>query len=170
MTDRKKFNTKYLWYILGIAVLVLDLVTKSITDGVIYQNGISGIFSIQSYHNTGASFSMFAGVGGAKIVFIVLGIIVGGFIIAYSIMAKNANLNTWFFIGASLMVAGILGNVIDRIFLGYVRDFISLEFMNFAVFNIADTALTIGTICLIVWLVFFAYRTNKGKEIGKDNI
>ena len=48
-----KFNMKYLWYILAIVLLVLDLVTKSLTDGIIYQEGIPGIFSIESYHNPG---------------------------------------------------------------------------------------------------------------------
>ena len=65
------------------------------------------------------------------------------------------------------MVGGIIGNVVDRMFLGYVRDFISLQFMNFAVFNIADSALTVGVICLIVWLLFFSYRDKQKNKKGK---
>lgn len=164
------FTKNHLWYILAIVVLVVDLVTKAITDGIVYQPAIPGIFCIESYHNTGASFSIFAGSAVAQIIFIVLGILASIGLVLYSIMAKNANLNTWFFIGASLMLAGIIGNVVDRIALGYVRDFISLEFMNFAVFNVADTALTIGSICLVVWLLFFAYRNTKEEKIGKENI
>lgn len=158
-----KFNMKHLWYILAIVLLVLDLVTKSLTDGIIYQEGIPGIFSIESYHNPGASFSIFANTPWMQVVFIILGIGVSIALVLYSIFAKKANLNTWFFIGASLMLAGIVGNVIDRIALGYVRDFISLQFIKFPVFNIADACLTCGVICLAVWLLFFAYRENKSE-------
>ncbi|MBR1925457.1 MAG: signal peptidase II [Clostridia bacterium] len=165
----KKINLNFLWYLIAIFVIIIDLITKKITDGVVFQEGIKGVFAIESFHNTGASFSMFAGSKAAQIVFIILGIIVSVLIVLYSLLAKKSNLNAWFFVGASLMVGGIIGNVVDRIFLGYVRDFISLQFMNFAVFNIADSALTIGVICLIVWLLFFSYKekSNLKNKKGK---
>jgi len=160
----------YFWFLIVAVVLVADLVTKALTDGIIYQQAIPGIFCIESYHNTGASFSLFSGSATAQILFVILGILVSIAIVVYSIMVKKANLNAWFFIGGALMIGGIIGNVVDRIALGYVRDFISLQFMNFAVFNIADSALTIGVICLAVWLIFFAYRENdKGKESGSKD-
>lgn len=160
--NKKKAYLKYLWYLLAIFVIVVDLVTKYYTDGV-YQEGIKGIFRIESCHNTGASFSIFSDSSVAQIIFIILGILVSAGIIIYSILGKKQNLNWCFFVGATLMLGGILGNVIDRISLGYVRDFISLEFMNFAVFNIADSALTIGVVFLIVWLIFFAFKEEKRK-------
>ena len=161
--NEKNYYLKFLFYIITIFVLVLDLVTKAVTDGIVFQEGIKGIFAIESFHNTGASFSMFSGSKIAQILFVVLGIIVSILIVLYSILNKTHNKNWCFFLGASLMVGGIIGNVIDRIFLGYVRDFISLQFMNFAVFNIADSALCIGVLFMIIWLIFYAFKENKGK-------
>ena len=53
-----------------------------------------------------------------------------------------------------MVLGGTLGNMIDRIFLGYVRDFICLEFINFPVFNVADSCLVIGVILYCVYYVF----------------
>ena len=156
---RKKNNYVYLWYLLTIFVLAFDLITKSLTDGIVFQDAIPGIFCIESYHNTGASFSMFADSKVAQIIFIILGFIVSISLVVYSILGRQKqNLNWCFFVGITLMIGGILGNLVDRIFLGYVRDFISLQFMNFAVFNIADSALTVGVVFVIVWLLFFAFK------------
>ena len=163
----KKLNLNFLWYLIAVFVVAIDLITKILTDGIVFQEGIKGVFAIESFHNTGASFSMFSGSKVAQIIFIILGLIVSVLIVLYSLLSKKSNFNAWFFIGASLLVGGIIGNVIDRIFLGYVRDFISLQFMNFAVFNIADSALTIGVICLIVWLLFFSYKDKQKNKEGK---
>ena len=168
MNESKKKYLMFLFYIITIAVIIIDLVTKILTDGIVFQEGIKGIFAIESYHNTGASFSMFAGSQVAQIIFIILGIIVSVLIVLYSILNKTHNKNWCFFLGASLMIGGIIGNVLDRIFLGYVRDFISLQFMNFAVFNIADSALCVGVVFMIVWLIFFAFKEDKGNKEWKQ--
>ena len=59
----------------------------------------------------------------------------------------------------TMMFAGALGNAIDRIFRGFVVDYISLAFMDFPVFNIADIAITVGAVLLVVFVMFF----DKGK-------
>lgn len=166
MFKEKKFYLNYLFYLITIFVLVFDLITKAVTDGVVFQDLIKGIVAVESYHNTGASFSIFSGSMVAQILFIILGIGVSCGLVLYSIFSKKQNLNWCFFVGVSLMVGGIIGNVIDRIFLGHVRDFISLQFMNFAVFNIADSALCVGVIFLIVWLIFFAFKDTKENKNG----
>ena len=51
--------------------------------------------------------------------------------------------------------AGGLGNIIDRVRLGYVVDMVEVEFMNFAVFNLADCFICVGAVCLMISLVFF---------------
>ncbi len=163
MIKDKKYYLKFLFYIITILVLVFDLVTKALTDGIVFQDAIKGVFAIESYHNTGASFSLFEGSKAAQIIFIILGICVSVGIILYSIFNKSQNLNWCFFVAASLMIGGIVGNIVDRIAFGYVRDFISLQFMHFAVFNVADSALCIGVVFMIVWLIFYAFRENKGK-------
>ena len=59
------------------------------------------------------------------------------------------------------MIGGIVGNIVDRIAFGYVRDFISLQFMHFAVFNVADSALCVGVVFMIAWLIFYAFKGQK---------
>lgn len=63
--------------------------------------------------------------------------------------------------GFSLVFGGAVGNLIDRLFLGYVRDFIALDFINFPVFNIADMCLCAGVIVLLVFFLFLYPKYNK---------
>lgn len=57
-------------------------------------------------------------------------------------------------LGLALVLSGAIGNLIDRVALGYVRDFIAFDFMNFPVFNFADSCITVGAVLLIVSVLF----------------
>ena len=61
-----------------------------------------------------------------------------------------------------MMFAGALGNAIDRVFYGYVVDFIAVRFIDFPVFNIADMAITIGAALVIIYVIFFDKDTKNG--------
>lgn len=153
------------WYILAVAVIVLDLITKVITEGIDTEV-IPGVLSFVSVHNTGASFSM---LDGARWFFIILGIIFVVGMILYDIFSKGKfHYNAWYYVGFTLLLGGIVGNLIDRIAFGYVRDFICLDFMSFPIFNIADCALCIGTVCLAIWILFFASKEER-KEVKVDD-
>ena len=165
---RPIFCKKQIWLVVAIAILVLDLVTKSVTDGIVHQEAIPGLFSIESYHNTGASFSIFKDSKVMQILFIIFGILVCLVLLWYAFCSKNKNKNVLFYISAALLLGGILGNAIDRICLGYVRDFINLEFMTFAVFNVADSALCVGVVLFAIWLLFFSYKGEKEENGKKD--
>ena len=89
MIKEKRFYLHFLFYIITAVVLIFDLLTKTWTDGIIFQEAIKGVFAIESYHNTGASFSMFAGSQVAQILFIILGICVSVGLILYSVFSKN---------------------------------------------------------------------------------
>ncbi len=162
------FCKKQFLLVIAVIVLVFDLVTKAVTDGIFHQEAIPGVFCIESYHNTGASFSIFSDSKVMQILFVIFGILVCLFLIWYAFCSKNQNKNAWFYVGASLLFGGILGNAIDRIAFGYVRDFIKLQFMDFAVFNVADTALCIGVVVFAVWLIFFSYKGEKEQDGKKD--
>ncbi len=100
--------------------------------------------------NTGAAFSILSGkVSVLSVVSAVFCIC----IIVYFIVKrpKNPLLCT----SLALVFSGALGNAIDRIAHGYVVDFISVSFMNFPVFNIADIAITVGAVLIVVYEVFF---------------
>ncbi|MBQ7976997.1 MAG: signal peptidase II [Clostridia bacterium] len=144
------------WYFLALGVLAIDLITKAVFDGKTIDL-IAGVIGINGFvHNTGASGGFLGGWSGAMTFFIILSFVFLIGMIAFDILFKKKfGANAWYKVGFTLVLGGLLGNLIDRLAFGYVRDFIELEFIQFPVFNIADVALTIGCICLAVFLVFY---------------
>ena len=108
------------------------------------------LFDFTYVQNKGAAFSMLSGRLGILSVISVL-FCIG--VVVYFII-KRPKQKLWC-TALSLMFAGALGNAWDRIFYGYVVDFIQTNFMNFAVFNIADIAITAGAALMVVYAVFF---------------
>ena len=149
------------WYILSAGVIALDLILKVVMEGVNI-TVIPNVLSFISVHNYGASFGV---LDGARWFFIVLAILfVIGMVLFDFLYKKDFRANGWYRVGFVLILGGIIGNLVDRIAFGYVRDFICLEFIDFPVFNIADMALTFGCICLVVFILFFAFRSEKPQE------
>ncbi len=138
-------------YAIGAAVVFLaDRLTKlKIVNNVSLGEsfgGIKGLFSFIYVRNEGAAFSIMSGRLG------LLSIISVAFCVAavgYWIWKKPTN--KLFCSALALMIAGAAGNAVDRIMYGYVVDFISTDFINFPVFNIADIAITVGAALLIVY-------------------
>lgn len=69
----------------------------------------------------------------------------------------------------TLLFAGALGNAIDRIFRGYVVDFIETAFIDFPVFNVADIAITCGAVIMAIYIIFFD-KDEKDGETDSSNI
>ena len=86
---------------------------------------------------------------GGRILFIIITVIVVSYLIYELIKTKNNN--KLYLISFILIISGILGNFIDRLFLGYVRDFISFKIFN-PVFNIADSFIVIGVILFVIYM------------------
>lgn len=153
-----------------VAVLVIDLVTKIVFANVFgdrYQNNnfenidfIKGIISFTYTENVGAAFSIFSG----HVVFLIIfSIIFIGVFIAADVWLKEKS--WWFASGISLVVGGAIGNLIDRIFLGYVRDFISFDIVkNFAICNFADCCITIGCVLIGIYFVISLIKEYKDKK------
>lgn len=133
--------------IISIIVLIIDQISKSLIQ--VYNPNFSVIpnfFSINYYQNTGAAWSILEG---RQYLLIAVSIIM--LLLVYNMMfsfEKN-KLNNMAF---GLLFGGILGNLIDRIIFGYVRDFLAFDIFNysFPIFNIADATIVIGVILLIV--------------------
>lgn len=129
--------------ILMLVILILDLLSKWwISSNLELGESITvipGFFWLTYARNTGAAWSIFEG---ARLFFIVIGVAVALILTYYFYKEKEAVLS----LGAGLMLVGTLGNLIDRIRLGYVRDMFAFNLLGypFPVFNIADTALVIG--------------------------
>ena len=114
-------------------------------------DGIPGLFHLTYVQNTGAAFSSFQGMRWLfAAVFIVFTVA-----IIWEFSKKRMPFTTFERWCVVAVFGGGLGNMIDRVRLGYVVDMINLDFMNFPVFNVADCFITCGCIALMVSLVFF---------------
>lgn len=166
----KKYYISLIIKISLIALMILiDILSKvyfenyftSGNDSITLIDGMLGLTYIK---NTGAAFGILGGNTILLLVFTILFLLVFVFV---DFHYKSSN--GWYIAGFSLMVGGAIGNMIDRLFLGYVRDFIELRFIDFPIFNFADIFLTVGVICYMVYLLFYEFRNNdKPKDITED--
>lgn len=143
-----------------IMIIAFDQITKYIAKSTLYPDKaihfIDGFLEFRYAENTGVAFSMFSG---GRWVFIILTSAVAIGMLVY--MFTRAQKNLWLYWSLGVIVAGAIGNLIDRIFLGYVIDFINPTFVRFAVFNIADCAVTLGTVSLVAYLIFDIFKKEK---------
>ena len=148
--------------IMGVLILASDQITKLLTVANIplYSdiNVIPGVVGLTYVQNDGAAFSMLEG---QQWLFAVVFAVFAGFII-WEFSKKRLPFTTFERFCIVAVFAGGLGNMIDRLRLGYVVDMISTDFMNFPVFNVADIFITCGCILLMLHLIFF------NKEFWKD--
>ncbi|MFH1511492.1 MAG: signal peptidase II [Candidatus Woesearchaeota archaeon] len=123
-----------------LSVIILDQLTKLLTEKLISKPiELTGFLTLQVVHNTGAAFSILQD---QRLMLIWTSIMVIGFLVySHDYFMKHSWL-AW-----SLIMAGAIGNLIDRLFLGYVIDFIDLSF--WPSFNIADSAITIGALLIL---------------------
>jgi len=156
-------NKKYVKYIIEIllfaALVAVDLLSKylvfDLLDGQQSFVVLDKIFSLRLARNTGASFSILSGqITFLTIMPIIAILAIGVLLVIRPNTPKNMRL------GAILIAAGALGNLIDRLALGYVRDFIDYVFLDtffgidFAIGNVADLFLLMGVVMLIVYVIF----------------
>ncbi len=157
------FIIKYKYYAITTLVValvaILDLTTKALTDGK-FINIISNVFTFTSSHNTGAAWSILYNHTWLLIVLSVVFVL--AILVANLLYTKKSN---FYSIGLGLVLGGAICNLLDRLFFGYVRDFISLEFIKFPIFNLADCAITAGVILLCIHLLFLADKKPKTNEI-----
>ena len=141
------FNKEYkINLILVSIVFTLDQISKYIIsiNYKYFLNKNIFIFSVNYIRNYGAAFNIFEG----NRIFLSSISILSSLILIYFIFVKE-RLNPLDRYGLSLILAGSLGNGIDRMIKGYVIDFINLKLFDFPIFNIADIAINIGCIILI---------------------
>ena len=143
---------KWLW--LSVVVIVLDQWTKWLASANLVLHDpvpITPSFNIMLAHNTGAAFSFLSDAGGwQRWFFIVLAIAVSIVLVVW--LARLAVTERWTAVSLSLVLGGAIGNVWDRIQLGYVVDFIQLYYDKWywPAFNIADSAICVGAVMLII--------------------
>lgn len=141
------------WLGLAFAVIVADHLTKWwISSTLDFQQAIPVLpfFSLVRVHNTGAAFSFLAGASGwQRWFFIGVGILATVIIVR---LLKNHGHEPRLAFPLALVLGGALGNVIDRVVLGHVVDFLYFHYHSFAwpAFNVADSAITVGA-ALLIW-------------------
>ena len=129
-----------------VDVVIKIIVSRYITlyDSIVL---IPNFFAITYVRNTGAAFSVLEN---NRILFIVIGLV--AIYLVYRFLIKDKSLNKLSIISYSMLLGGIIGNMIDRIVYGYVIDYLSFNIFgyNFPVFNLADTFIVVSVILIII--------------------
>ena len=168
--NKKLLIKRFLIIVLPIfaVMLVLDLVLKHILDSSMQvgqsSSFLPGFIDIVIVHNEGSAWGMFAGM---NTFFIILTFIFIGILVWYT-LSENV-VHPLYHIALGFVLAGSIGNMVDRIAFGYVRDFLHFEFWpSFPVFNVADVCLTVGVIIFVVYIVIMMVKHFKNKNGAKD--
>lgn len=153
-------NGLMVWLGLALIIFLADQFTKVLIVGN-YQLGdstpVTSFFNVVRVHNHGAAFSFLADAGGwQRWFFTLLGLVVAGFIVW---MLRSHAGQRLFSFAMACILGGAIGNVTDRLLYGYVVDFLDFHWAwlspvfaggHFPAFNIADSAISIGAVCLII--------------------
>ncbi len=160
------YSTRWL-FLIAILIVSLDQISKvlirqNLAFGEIWSpwEWLTPYARFIHINNTGAAFGMFKN---GNPIFMVLAVIVSGAILYYYPRVPENEKVIRF--SLSLQLAGAVGNLIDRIFFGHVTDFISVG--NFAIFNIADSSITVGVTILLI-AVWLQDRKEKKANLEKD--
>jgi signal peptidase II len=150
----KTIINRYYAFFIAIVVFLSDQLVKNIISQNMLLNEkftiLNNILSITKIYNTGAAFGIFQNKTIFLAVFSIFAIIVMSVYIARTYKSLNfVNTVAW-----GLILGGTIGNFSDRLSLGYVLDFIRLDFINFPIFNIADLCINTGAALLIIYMLF----------------
>ncbi len=154
--------------LVSIAVLVaIDQIIKLLAIEYLEPIGsfplINGFIQLNYAENTGAAFGSFSECTWLLSIFTLVVIIVG---LVYLLKEKHKVNVTYVCI--TLILAGGIGNLIDRVCRGFVVDYIEPLFIDFAIFNFADILVTCSAVVLMVWLIYEIYRDSKKEKEQKN--
>lgn len=163
MKQKKLYN----WLILFVlAVVAADQVTKMLViRNIPYGEQVPvwpGVVHLTYVRNAGAAFSMLSGARWLFLVLVAVFLVVLALLIKKGILSRPMEL--WCM---AAIVGGALGNAIDRAISGTVVDMIEVEFVQFAVFNVADSFITCGAILFVVYMLFFSDKKDAKHETAE---
>ena len=149
-----KIQTKIYFLSLSIFIVLIDQFTKYLMfyNKKLFINKDFLLFKLDFVKNYGAAFNIFSG----SRIFLSLLSILFSILLIYLICRKNT-LNSFDLYSYSFILGGTIGNGIDRIYKGFVVDFINLNIINFPVFNIADISINIG----FIFLLYNIFKNNR---------
>lgn len=152
-------------FIIVAIVVFIDQLTKFLVYGTMAKSIIGDLLWFHSTLNTGVAFSMFQD----KTIFFTIISILASFGFVYLIVSKRFFKYKAEKIILGFILGGTIGNLIDRIIFGGVRDFIYLKFINFAIFNIADMAVSLGAIAFCIFIILFELKEDKNNKKTANN-
>ncbi len=136
---------------LSVVLVVIDQISKWLVvenlKGETSKAIINNILSFTYVENRGAAFGIF---NNSRFLLLFISIIIMGFIVYLIINSDKYFESKIAKLILIIILSGAIGNMIDRIFIGYVVDFIELEFIDFAIFNIADIYVSVGGISMMI--------------------
>lgn len=145
------------WYILAIVVIVLDQISKHwVSAALTYGEPVvfTPFFNFTLLHNPGAAFSFLSDAGGwQRWFFTVVAAVVSVVLVIWLARVSEKRYEA---LALALILGGAIGNLYDRVVLGYVVDFIVVHYQDYywPAFNIADSAITVGAALLILDMLF----------------
>lgn len=153
-----------LYFLLSIILVGLDQLVKWWVRGNIPLGTslpfLPYLLDLTYTQNTGAAFSSFSGM-----TWLLTLVSLGASVVVAVLLAKSYFPGFWGKLSLSLILAGAVGNLIDRAFLGFVTDMFETTFMDFAVFNVADICVVVGGFLMVLYVLFL---WDKDKEAGHD--
>ncbi len=157
--NEKIYQKPWFWYLTALIVVLLDQISKQSILANFYEGevlNLTSFFDFTLRYNSGAAFSILAEAGGWQRWF--FGVIAIAASTFFSIwIYRSAATKTRETFALAFVLGGALGNLYDRIFLGHVVDFIQVHYQSthyFPAFNLADSAITLGAIILILDMLF----------------
>ncbi len=147
-------KTAWLWYLLAGIVILLDQVSKYAVSANLEMHSpviFTSFFNFTLMHNHGAAFSFLSDAGGwQRYLFSGLAAVVSIGLVIW--LARTPAAKRWEPIALALVLGGAIGNLYDRVTLGYVVDFIVVHYNDYywPAFNVADSAISIGAIMLLI--------------------
>lgn len=158
-----KKHIKFVYLIISLLIVVADQTLK----GFVAHNFsigevrpvLTNVISLTYLQNNGAAWNILTG---QMWLFYIISVI--AILICLYYIFQRRNQSKLMKLGLAIVLGGIIGNLIDRIHLKYVIDMIQLDFINFNIFNIADSAITVGIVLVFIYLLFL---DESEKEHGK---
>ena len=144
----------YKWFSIAALIIVVDQITKYVASSMLIMHepvAVLPFFNFTLMHNTGAAFSFLADQGGWQRWFFAVLALAVSIVLALWLRRLQAH-EKWLALSLSLVLGGAAGNLIDRVYYGYVIDFIDIYYnsMHWPAFNIADSAITVGAVMLVI--------------------
>ena len=156
----------FLYIAIIILIPVLAEVIRGLIVGGVMPAGtvsvIPGLFNLTYSENRGVAFGLFQ--DGTVFFAVTTGIVI---IVAAIFLVKNYKKSKLFSIALSLIIGGGLGNLFERVYYGYVTDYLSLSFFP-PICNFADYCITAGTVCLVIYLLFFSDFLKSDKKKSEN--